>query len=361
MTSHPAQPASPLLAEHPTPLLLLDEVLVRRNIEAMAAITADIDVHLRPHVKAHKSPQIARMQVAAGATGVTVSTVAEAASMVTNGIDGILIANQIVDASAISRLAELSRQADVLVLVEGAANVHALADAARRLATTINLVIELDVGMGRCGVRTAEEAVTLATLASSLEGVRLRGIHGYEGHCSDEPDPDVRASSVKVAMDGLGELADVLRNRGLPCEFVSAGSTGTFREAGAHPAVSEVQPGSYVLMDDFHRPLVGDFAQSLTVVSTVISVHGDLAVLDAGRKALSMDLAPPSLPSGLTRAFIHEEHLGVRHPPGTLQPGDRVSITPGYAPATVNLYGHYTVLTQDGQIATWDVCARHGS
>jgi len=145
----------------------------------------------------------------------------------------------------------------------------------------------------------------------------------------------------------------------MACGLVSAGSTGTCHEAARHRAVTEIQPGSYVFMDRFHDGLVDEFAHSLAVAATVITRHGDLVVLDAGRKALGTDLGPPILPAGLDQVFLHEEHLGARDTTGKVALGDRLLVVPGYAPSSVNLFGHYTVLTVDGEVDRWDVRARH--
>ena len=163
-------------------------------------------------------------------------------------------------------------------------------------------------------------------------------------------------------MSRLAEAAMACRGAGLEVGVVSAGATGTFEITGAAAGVTEVQAGSYVLMDHFHAPLVDGFGFALAVMSTVIGRHGDLLVLDAGRKAVDTSLRPLEPPDPrATLAFLHEEHAGFRYTgeaPGSV--GDRVHIVPGYAPTTVNLFGAYHVV-EDGRVAdVWPVLARHG-
>jgi D-serine deaminase-like pyridoxal phosphate-dependent protein len=360
LNSLPSTVCPAALADHDTPMLVLDERVMLDNVAAMAAIARRAAVGLRPHAKAHKSLEIARAQLTAGAVGITVATLREAHAMASGGIESLLIANQVVGRAAVDRLSTLCVRTPVMVLVDSADNVREISAAALRAGSQVPLVVEVDVGRGRAGARSVTEAVTLVELAGALDGVTLAGIHGYEGHCSDEADRTARAKATSTALDRLYEVSSRLLDLGIGCPLVSAGSTGTCHEAAQHPAVTEIQPGSYVFMDRFHDRLVDDFAHSLAVATTVLTRHGDLVVLDAGRKALGADLGPPILPPGLEPVFLHEEHLGARDATGTVAEGDRMLVVPGYAPSAVNLFGHYTVLTVDGEVDRWEVRARHG-
>jgi D-serine deaminase-like pyridoxal phosphate-dependent protein len=346
-----------------TPALLLDLDVARRNIETMAVRFRALPALLRPHAKVHKSPDVARLQVEAGAIGVCTATAWEAVAMVRGGIGEVLVANQVVAPTGIAAVAAAARDGGVIVAVDDQDNLDDLSAAATAAGTEIGVLVEVDVGMGRCGARSPEEACRLAEHASRLEGVRLRGVMGYEGHCMLEPDRDLRVSKAHAAMRQLGETVDVLAAAGFAPEIVSAGGTGTYDITGANPLVTEVQAGSYVFMDAFHQSLVPGFPIALTVLATVLSRHGDEVVLDAGRKAVGVDLMPPQLAGRQAETlFVHEEHSGFRLLGGErLRVGDRVELLPGYGPTTVNLYDAYH-LVEGGVIADlWPVHARYGT
>ena len=193
-------------------------------------------------------------------------------------------------------------------------------------------------------------------------GVRLRGLLGYEGHCASEPDRAMRERACRAAMELLLDAAERFRADGLPVDVVSAGATGTYDITGSIEGVTEVQAGSYILMDRFHEPLVSGFGFALTVAATAISVHDDLVVFDAGRKAVGGDFGPPEAPGDRGAfAFLHEEHLGFRYRGGApYRVGDRVELVPRYAPTTVNLFGAFHVVEGGRVIDRWPVLARHG-
>lgn len=347
-----------------TPALLLELPVARANIDQMATRIAALSASLRPHVKAHKSVELARLQLESGAVGVTTATVAEARAMVDAGIDDVLIANQVVVPSAVDAVAELAGRAAIIVAVDDAANLEALGAAASALGVEVGVLVELDVGMGRAGARTQDDAVALAQAAALTSGVAFRGLMGYEGHCADEPDPERRVERTRAAMELLTSASERVATAVMPVEIVSAGATGTFEITGGVPGVTEVQAGSYVLMDGFHAPLVSGFGSALTVAATAVSVHGSSVVFDAGRKSIGADLRPPAPPApGAELAFIHEEHVGFRFA-GEGAPyrvGDRIRLVPGYAPTTVNLFGSYLVVQDDEVVDVWSVCARHGA
>jgi D-serine deaminase-like pyridoxal phosphate-dependent protein len=350
------------LEEIVTPALVLDPGVARRNIATMAERMAALPTSLRPHIKVHKSAELARLQLDAGALGVTTATVAEAVAMAEAGVPDVLVASAVVSPVAIARLAEAAHLARIRVVVDDAGVLAATGRAAVQAGVELGVLVDVDVGLDRGGARSTEEALRLAELATATGGVSFDGLMGYEGHCASEPDAALRAAEAARAMARLAEVAEACRGAGLDVSVISAGATGTFEVTGAAPGVTEVQAGSYVLMDHFHAPLVDGFGFALTVMATVIGRHGDLLVLDAGRKSVETSLRPLEPPDPRAAlAFIHEEHVGFRYDgeaPGAV--GDRVHIVPGYAPTTVNLFGAYHVV-QDGRVAdVWPVLARHG-
>ena len=350
-------------SELETPALLLDLDIARRNIAVMAGHMERAGKSLRPHTKTHKAPQIARLQVDAGAIGVSTATAWEAIVMIDAGVDDILVANEVVGPSRMRALAEAARDGRVTVAVDSAANLDDLSAAAVGAGSVIGVLVEVDVGMNRGGVRSKEEALDVARHAVSLPGIEWRGAMGYEGHCMLEPDRDLRVTKQGKAMTHLFEVVDHLAADGIECEIVSAGGTGTYDLIAAHPRVTELQAGSYVFMDAFHGSLIPGFDVALTVLATVMGRHGDRVILDAGRKGVGIDLMLPS-PVGIeaTTAFVDEEHTGIDVPESSpLRYGDTVELMAGYGPTTVNLYGRYHVI--EGGVVTdiWPVMARYGS
>jgi len=344
-----------------TPALILDLDIARRNIAAMAAYMRTVPAKIRPHIKVHKSPELARMQMEAGeAIGLTTATVWEAAVMVRGGIDDILVANEVVGEAKIKAAAELAKDAHIIVAIDNAQNAEELSAAALKTGSTLGALIDLDVGMERCGVRTKEEALRLAEHASKLRGLHLEGMMGYEGHCMLEPDPVLRVQKAHAAMDKLMEAVDYLAQAGFESQVISGGGTGTYNITGAHPRLTELQAGSYVVMDAFHAQLVPGFPVALTVLGTVISQQGRRVVFDTGRKVIGSELGLPRLkdvPS--TTAGIAEEHLLVDVEPGyPLKVGDRVEVISGYGPTTVNLHDVYYVVENDVVTDVWPIRAR---
>ena len=351
-----------------TPALILDLPKVERNVREMAERMSMLPAALRPHVKIHKSPILGRMQVDAGAIGLTTATLWEATAMVEGGIDDILIANEVVGAGKAAEVARLARVARVTVAVDCRTNGDELAEAARRADSEIGVLIEIDVGLHRCGVRTAGEAVELADYLQRHRGLRVLGLLGYEGHCMLEPDRSVRVDKAIAANETLIRAVDEFARYGLPTEIVAAGGLGTWDITGANPRITEIHAGSYVFMDAFHRRLVPGFEVALTVLSTVISRTGSLAVLDCGRKSIGIDRALPELLTGEGEIrfehgehFVHEEHTAIiLKDDSTLTVGDRVEVMPGYAPTTVNLFDCYFVASDDMIVDVWPVLGRYG-
>jgi D-serine deaminase-like pyridoxal phosphate-dependent protein len=285
----------------------------------------------------------------------------EAIVMSRAGIKDVYIANEVCGREKIAALATEARHGHLAVAIDDAENASDLSDALRSAGGMLDVLIEVDVGMGRGGVRSSGEAVELARCVSSLPGLRLRGIQAYEGHCMLEPDRAVRVRKAGEAMDRAAEAIEQLVEAGFPCDVVSAGGTGTYDITGADKRVTELQAGSYVFMDNFHGNLVPGFSRSLFVLSTVVTQHGRTTVLDAGLKSVGIDGALPTMkehPFCLARE-VHEEHTlfdaGDGCPP---RRGDKVELIPGYAPTTVNLYDVYHVVQNGTVTAIWPVAAR---
>jgi len=344
-----------------TPALILDLNVAKRNIKFMAERMSTMPAELRPHVKVQKCPELAKMQIEAGAIGVCTATVWEAIVMSWAGIEDVLIANEVDGREKIRALAEEAKHARLSLAVDNMQNAEDLSKAARAAGSELGVLIEIDVGMGRGGVRSADEAVALAQHLSKLSNLHFLGVQGYEGHCMLEPDRNLRIAKAKKAMDYLGEAISQLAKAGFECKIVSAGGTGTYDITGADSRVTEIQAGSYVFMDKFHGNLVPGFSRSLTVLSTVFIKHGNTIVMDAGRKSIGIDFVQPTMveyPDYQARYFAEEHALFDVDKKCKLKRGDTVEFIPGYSPTTVNLYDAFHVVEDDVVVDIWPIIPR---
>jgi D-serine deaminase-like pyridoxal phosphate-dependent protein len=345
--------------EIPTPALVLDLPAARRNIARMAGAMRDLPAHIRPHSKAHKSPELARLQVEAGAIGLSVATVWEAIVLARSGLDRLFVVNTVADPRKIRWLAELAREVEVMVAVDDKGNARDLSEAALRAGSELGIMIEVDTGMDRCGVDTPDEALALARSVHSLPGLRLMGITGYEGHCSLIPERELRHERQVAAMQAFMRVAELLEDSGIGCPIRSAGGTATWDWTAAYPGVTEIQAGTYVVMDNFHAAMVGGFEHSLTVQTTVISRRPNRVIVDAGSKAVG-DGEMSSIVGHAEEPFRFDEEHGIFTASGAtgLHLGDSVSLVPGYSPSTVNLYDAYHVVEDDRVVDIWPVIPR---
>jgi len=350
------------LDEVPTPALVVDLPALQRNIERMAAFFVSGPCRLRPHVKAHKTPEIARRQLAAGScVGLTCATVGEAEA-VADLCDDLLLANEVVDDSKLARLAALAGRARVTVAVDSEAGLAAVAAAAGRRGVTLDVLVDLDVGQGRCGVPPGEAALALARRCARLAGVRLRGVMGYEGHLQPIRDRSEREDRSRAAMAALVDTARLVREAGLPCEVVSAGGTGTYDVSGRVAGVTEIQAGSYVLMDSDYDEVGVPFEQASWVLGTVVSRPADgRCVADCGQKSLTRDHGLPTVRGRPDWRVIrlNDEHAVIELPAGaTVSVGDRVAIVPSHTDPTVNLHDVMYVADGERVVDVWPIAAR---
>jgi len=345
-------------AELTTPAVLLDLDILRANLGFMAEHMQGAPAALRAHVKVHKSPHIARMEVEAGAIGVGCATVWEAIVMARAGISDVFVINEVVGAEKVRALALLAHEAQVKVAVDDVAQVDVLSAAAMAAGSTIGVLIDVDEGMHRCGVASAEEAIPLARRIAAAPGLSFVGLTGYEGHCSLEFDAEKRHVMAREAMALLTGIASRLADEGLPCLMVSAAGTGTWEVTSRYPGVTEIQPGSYATMDGHHRGLDPRFGWATTVLSTVISRRADRIILDAGSKSVG---ASHGILKGwdLEKYRFDEEHsiftVDASCPLGV---GDTVEILCNYTPFAVGYFDAYHVLEGDRVVDIWPVMPR---
>lgn len=354
----------------PTPALVVDVAALDRNIRRMAMFFDGGPCRLRPHFKAHKTPDIARRQLAAGScTGLTCATVSEA-EVATHalgeslaGISGdILIANEPAGPGKCSRLADLARRVSVTVAVDSVAGLEALDRAATDAGVSIAVLVDLDVGMERCGVPPGSAAVGLGRRVVAASGLRLRGVMGYEGHLVGLANRDEREARTRQAMAGLVETAKIFVAEGLPCEVVSAGGTGTYDISGRVDGVTEIQAGSYVLMDSDYARLALPFEQAFWVLGTVISRPSTVrCVVDSGHKSMSKDHGYPLVTSveGAAILALNDEHATLSVPSDCrLDVGEHVYFQPSHIDPTINLHDAFYVLDGERVVGVWPIAAR---
>ncbi len=280
--------------------------------------------------------------------------------MAAAGVDSVLVANQVIGADKIAVAAALADHVDLTLVVDDPRNIADLSAATTAAGTACGVLVDLDVGMARCGARSPEQALGLARQVDAAPGLDLRGVQAYEGHCMLEPDRQTRIRLATEAMSYAASVKELLRADGLDAPTLSAGGTGTYNITGVNPAVTELQAGSYVFMDAFHGNLVPGFEVSLTVLTSVLARHGDTVIFDAGRKSVGIDfVSPPIQGYDYQARYYAEEHaLFDTDASFTADLGDRVRLICGYAPTTVNLHD-VMFAVQGGRVAdVWPVFPR---
>jgi len=347
-----------------TPALVINLDAMERNLELMAGLFSGFPSELRPHFKTHKSPVLAQLQLEYGAIGITCAKLGEAEVLVSGGIKDILIANQVVGPKKVARLVNLNAWADVKVAVETVENARHLNEAALQRGLRVGVLIEVEVGNERAGVQDPEQAVELAQSITKLPGLELRGLMGYEGHAVIIPGRAERERVCKEAMTRLIAAVDEVRAAGIDVEIVSGGGTGTFDITGQFAGITEVQAGSYILMDARYAGLEGmPFENAATVLTTVTSRPvPDRIVTDAGRKALSIDFGLPSIygVDGIKTLSLSEEHgkFSLQDPSQDIAVGDKLHCLPTHICTNMDLHDRAYGVRGGRVEAIIDVAAR---
>jgi D-serine deaminase-like pyridoxal phosphate-dependent protein len=354
-----------------TPRLVVDAAILRRNIEGMARAAREAGVRVRPHVKTHKSPVIARMQLDEGADGIQVAKLGEAEVMAAAGCDDILVGYPIVGSEKLERLTALARRARVAVATDDLGVARGVAEAARGAGQVIGLYLEVDSGAHRLGV-APERSPAVAAEMANLHGIEFRGIFTHEGHAYRcEPGTDELAALCAGVAATMAGVAEALEAEGVACPEVSVGSTPSVRYMLRHPGITTVRPGTYVFNDRTTLELgaATDAQLAAWVVATVVGRPApERVVVDAGSKALSSDQRPfaPTPSYGLVLGRPRWEVVGVSEEHGLVRVGtdeevrigDRVAILPNHACGTVNLWHELTVVEDGRVVDRWPVEAR---
>lgn len=353
-----------------TPALVVDLDRLERNIAKMAEHAKRHGISLRPHAKTHKSAAIAKLQIAAGALGVCCAKLGEAEALAEQGVGSILITSPVVTERGIARLMALNaRMPDLMATTDNADVASRLAAAAKASGKKLNVIVDIDPGMGRTGIRPGEGAIALVKLVAESEALEYRGLQCYAGQVQHMESPNERRDKSLSAMREFGELRDTLAKLGLRPGIMTGGGTGTFDiDPDAH-VLTELQVGSYIFMDRQYNDVwekPGErtpFETSLFVATTVISANRDgLATTDAGFKSFATDAGSPIIdsgaPPGASYFFFGDEQGGIIYAGEKLKPGDGVRCVVPHCDPTVNLYDRYHAMRGDALEAVWPVDAR---
>jgi D-serine deaminase-like pyridoxal phosphate-dependent protein len=353
-----------------TPALLLDLDAFEANLDTMARLLEGTKAKLRPHAKTHKSATVARLQIARGAVGQCVQKLGEAEALVWGGVTDVLVSNQVVGPAKLRRLAGLTRLANLAVCVDDAEQVWALEQAAEALGTRIETLVEIDVGMGRCGVEAGPPAVALAQRIARSPHLGFAGLQAYHGRAQHLRRPEERHAAIAAAADATRRTVEQLAQQGLSCRIVGGAGTGTFEEEAASGIWTEIQAGSYAFMDaDYAQNLdangrpVSTFRHALFVLGTVISVaRPGVAVLDVGHKGVAVDRGLPLVwgMADVRCVGCSDEHATLHYDPGarSFRVGQKVRLVPGHCDPTVDRHDWYVGLRGERVECVFPVDAR---
>src|SRR5262245_362504 len=327
------------IASLDTPQLLIDLDVLDANLARMQSACRERDVHLRVHFKSLKCGGLARYLSAKGVDGFLCAKLNEAEVLINAGVTDILVANQVVGPIKVKRAAELARRVKLAVCVDDADNIRALNAAARAAGGTLGVLVEVNIGMNRCGVEPGEPVLQRVRLINEQSKLRFGGLQGYDGHLQMLTDMTDKRKKCEAGLAALVATRKLIEAAGIPVPVVTGGGTGTSEFVTAFPGVSELQPGSFLLMDAIYHRLRPEFACSLSILATVISHRPNQYVLDAGSKAISADFGMPAIKGRVNEQVkkLAEEHAIVECVDAP-RIGERREVFPAHCCATMNLH-----------------------
>lgn len=339
-----------------SPQLLIDLDCLDANLHRLQDACRARKVDLRVHFKSLKCGSLARYLVSKGVRRFLCAKLNEAEVLADAGIEDILIANQIIGPIKLSRLTRLAQRTRLSVCVDDAGNVAELARAAREAGTTMGVLVEVDIGMKRCGVGPGQPALDLARKIQAERGLRFEGLQGYDGQLQLLPDRNEVKTQCLQGLEQLVGTRRLIEQAGIPVSVVTGAGTGTWEYTAGFPGVTEIQPGSFLLMDCAYHQVRPEFGCALSVLATVISKQPKWYVLDAGSKAISRDFGTPTIQDHPSEKVVKlsEEHTKVEctdpPPVGTLR-----HVTPAHCCATMNLH-RQCVAVRGGRVeAFWPI------
>ncbi len=357
------------VTEVSTPAIVVDLDVLERNLDRMSAYCAAHGLGLRPHTKTHKTLEVARMQLAQGARGLTVAKVGEAEVMAESGTKQILVAHPIVGEEKLRRLATLASRVDVVVALDSLQTAKGLAQVAHEAGCTLGVLVEFDTGSHRCGVAAGEACAELGKAIRALKGVQVRGLMTYFG--SVWGDEQRRSDEIGRLSDDVEHTIDACRRAGLPLEIVSAGSTPAAELSHLVPGITEIRPGTYVYNDlnTFYQGLCKLDDCAVRVMTTVVStcVPGQV-IVDAGSKVFSSDLLSSGPKRGYGRIMelegaglskLNEEHGFVEAGDySAFSVGQVLSVIPNHVCTCINMHDEIYVSRRGEVVGTWKIAAR---
>ena len=352
-----------------TPALIIDLDAFEKNVKRLADFIKKKGIRHRAHAKTHKSADIALYQIEhGGACGICCQKVSEAEALVAGGVKDVPVSNQVVDPAKIDRLAALAKQARVIVCVDDADNVEALSSAATKHGVTIECLVEMDCGAGRCGVEWGTPVVNLSSNIANAKNLSFSGIQAYHGSAQHVHDFEQRKATIEAAIKQVADTIEMLKTEGLECDIIGGAGTGTYYFEGASDVYNELQCGSYIFMDaDYQRVLdetggfISEFENSLFILTGIMShTKVDMAICDAGLKAQSVDSGLPVVfgRDDLEYTKCSDEHGVITDPNGVLKLNDKLRLIPGHCDPTCNLYDWYVGVRNGKVECLWPVTAR---
>lgn len=370
-------PASPGMPEDEidTPALLIDLDCFEHNLATMQQLLEGTGVRLRAHAKTHKSALVAHAQARHGAIGQCTQKVSEAEALVWAGVGDVLVTNQVVGASKLARLAALAKVAEVGLCADDIQHVLAAEQAAEAAGVRLKMLVEIEVGSGRCGVEPGEAAVALAERIAASKHLVFGGLQAYHGRAQHFATWKERSAAIGAAIESTRRTVLQLRQHGLSCPIVGGAGSGSFLLEAKSGTFNEVQAGSYVFMDSDYGRIEGPdgatalpFRQALFVLATVISQpRAHFAVLDTGHKALPLGWGYPAIAgrADLKIVSLSDEHGNVEMAPGggglaagQLAVGQKVRIEPTHCDPTVDRYDWYVGVRGGRVESVWPIAAR---
>ena len=359
-------------SEIQTPCLILDLDALERNIIKMGEFAMQMGVRHRIHGKMHKSVDVALLQEKLGGScGVCCQKVSEAEAFVRGGIKDVLVSNEVRDPAKIDRLAGLPKLgARAVVCVDDIDNVAELSAAAETHGTTIECLVEIDCGAGRCGVTTTEAVLEIAGAIDAAPGLKFSGLQAYQGAMQHLDQYEDRKAKIDVAVAMVRDAVDALEARGLACDIVGGGGTGSYYFEGNSGVYNELQCGSYAFMDaDYGRILDedgnriddGEWENSLFILTSVMShAKADKAICDAGLKAQSVDSGLPVIYGRKDVEYVKcsDEHGVIADPNGVLAVNEKLKLVPGHCDPTCNVHDWYVGVRNGTVECLWPVTAR---
>jgi len=356
-----------------TPAVIIREAILARNIMDMARFSQEAGIKLRPHAKSHKLSRLARIQINQGAVGITVAKLDEAEAMLNDGVEDILIAYPLVGEKKIRRLLKLNARGKLAVVADSPEGIENLASTAREDGQTLKVLLKIDTGLKRCGVKPGKRAVELAKKIDGSENLDFGGILTHAGHAYASSGPEEVQKIACQEGEIMASLAEDIKKSGIDCPEVSVGATPTVKISGMVEGVTEIRPGNYVFNDRMQLNLGVAMEEdcSLTVLSQVVSRPvPERCVIDAGSKTLGLDQGAHGNPAisgyglikGHTDAVItrlSEEHGVVEIPADSdLKIGDKIEIIPNHACPVTNLASSVNIIRNEELWEEWEVSAR---